>query len=143
MPLINRSALVPYAAEAMYHLVNDIERYPTFLPWCSSTHILSANDHEIIASIDIAKGPLRGTLTTRNQLNPYQYIHLELVSGPFKTWKGYWQFESCSESSCRVHLHLQFEFISTWASALFNPIFQGIANTFVSAFCERARNLYG
>ncbi len=31
MPQISRTALVPYSAEQMYQLVNDVQSYPQFL----------------------------------------------------------------------------------------------------------------
>jgi len=127
----------------MFHLVNDVARYPEFLPWCPNAQVISASDTEMIATVEVAKGLLKGTFTTRNQLKPYDHIDLQLIKGPFKTLQGNWQFEHLGELGCRVHLRLSFEFESAWAGVLFNPIFQGIANTFVTAFCERAKDLYG
>ena len=42
---INRSALVPYSAEQMFELVNNVEKYPEFLPWCGGSAVLE--DHGI------------------------------------------------------------------------------------------------
>ena len=40
---ISRSALLPYPAQALYDLVNDVARYPEFLPWCSTAEVLDAS----------------------------------------------------------------------------------------------------
>ena len=37
---INESMTVPYSARQMYELVNDVESYPSFLPWCHEAKIL-------------------------------------------------------------------------------------------------------
>ena len=39
MPQISRTALVPYSAEQMYQLVNDVQSYPQFLPGCTGSRI--------------------------------------------------------------------------------------------------------
>lgn len=55
---IQRSALLPYPAQALYDLVNDVARYPEFLPWCSSTEILESSPEFMRASVGVAKGGL-------------------------------------------------------------------------------------
>ena len=42
MPQISRTALVPYSAEQMYQLVNDVQSYPQFLPGCTGSRILES-----------------------------------------------------------------------------------------------------
>ena len=41
MPSIQRAALVRCTPRQMYELVNDIESYPKFLPWCSRARVES------------------------------------------------------------------------------------------------------
>ena len=44
---VKRSALLPYAAEAVFDIVNDVSRYPEFLPWCSGAEGVEANPDEV------------------------------------------------------------------------------------------------
>ena len=55
MAQISRSALVPYSAEQMYQLVNDVDSYPEFLPGCTGSRVLSASEQEMTASVDVSK----------------------------------------------------------------------------------------
>ena len=55
MKTVHRNALVTHSAEQMYALINDIESYPKFLPWCGGARILSTTSEEIVASLDVAK----------------------------------------------------------------------------------------
>ena len=65
---IQRSALLPYPAQALYDLVNDVASYPQFLPWCSSAEILESTEVLMRASLGVAKGGLRQHFVTRNTL---------------------------------------------------------------------------
>lgn len=144
MPIVQKSAQVPHSAEKMYELVNQVELYPHFLPWCATAEVIEKTDSMMIATLAIAKGPFREKFTTRNTLTPHRHIHLSLVDGPFRLLEGDWRFmpESPHKGS-RVSLDLHFEFGSDLAARLISPIFESIASRFVEAFCTRANSVYG
>jgi len=142
--LISRNALVHYSVEEMYALVNDIETYATFLPWCRSTEIISRNEQEVQASIEIAKGALNKSFTTLNRLQKNKMIEMRLVEGPFKQLQGYWRFDSLKNNSAsKISLDLEFEFESKLLALAVGPVFNQIANSMVDAFCKRAVEVYG
>lgn len=144
MSHIQRNALVHYSPAEMYRLVNNVEDYPAFLPWCRSSKVISETDTEMIASIEIAKSVLNKTFTTHNQLHQDKRIELQLVDGPFKKLSGYWQFETLkTQNACKVNLDLEFEFDNAMMSIAAKPIFTQIANSLVEAFCKRAVEVYG
>lgn len=143
MATVSKSALVAHSATEMYTLVNDIESYPRFLPWCRSSRILSRNQDEIKATIEIAKGGLRKSFTTQNRLQPDERIEIRLIDGPFRRLEGFWQFHQLREDACKVSLNLEFEFANPLLRATLGPIFNQITDTMVDAFCKRAREVYG
>lgn len=144
MSHIQRSALVHYSPAEMYQLVNNVTDYSEFLPWCRSSSISSQSETEMVASVEIAKGVLNKTFTTRNRLENNRRIELELVDGPFKKLRGHWQFDALkTANACRVSLELEFEFDSAMMSIAAKPIFTQIANSLVDSFCKRAVDVYG
>ena len=144
MSLIKRSALVNYSPAEMYDLVNDVDSYAKFLPWCRSSAVLDETETEMRASVEIAKGVLNKTFTTRNSLTKNSRIGMELVDGPFRQLHGFWLFEPLkTEGACRVNLELEFEFNNAMMSLAAKPIFMQIANSLVDAFCKRATEVYG
>lgn len=144
MSHIHRTALVHYSRQEMYDLVNDVESYADFLPWCRSASIQSQSETEMVASVEIARGVLNKTFTTRNRLYPPERIEVNLVDGPFRQLQGYWQFEALkTANACKVILDLEFEFDSAAMSIAARPVFMHIATTLVDAFCKRAEEVYG
>ena len=87
---IQRSALLPYPAQALYDLVNDVASYPQFLPWCSSAEILESTEVLMRASLGVAKGGLSQHFVTRNTLVPGRSIEMNLEEGPFTKLHGLW-----------------------------------------------------
>lgn len=143
MARIQRSAVVPYTPEQMFDLVNDIEAYPEFLPWCRSARVLGSGDDWIRARLEMAKGALHRSFTTCNTLEPHSRIRIELEDGPFRKLEGDWHFDPAGDGGCRVSLDLEFEFAGRMFSAFAGPIFSQIASTLVDCFRKRAEQLYG
>ena len=143
MPLIRRSAIVPYSQQQMYDLVNDVQSYPQFLPWCKRTEILDSSDLTLTAKIGIEKGPLRNSFVTRNSLQAPSRIEMDLVSGPFNNMHGHWDFQMLSQSGCQVSLNLDFEMSNPLLTVTLGAVFNKIGNTMVDAFCQRAVSVYG
>lgn len=143
MNLIKRSAIIHYTARQMFELVNDIEQYPQFLPWCHASHLILKTDQQIEAKLDIAWSGIHKSFTTRNTLTPYEKIDITLVNGPFKHLEGIWCFTSLENQGCKVELELEFELTGHFFDRLFQPIFNHIANSLVDLFCKRAVDIYG
>lgn len=144
MKKIARSALLPYSAQRVYDIVNDVDAYPEFLPWCGGAQILqSPNDYEMKASITIAKAGIKQTFSTHNHLVPGQRIEVHLLDGPFKTLRGEWEFKKLDEQACKILFEVEFEVSNGLFNMAVGPVFEQIAGTLVDSFCKRAKQLYG
>ncbi len=141
MSHIKRFAHVNYSQRQMYDLVNDFEQYPHFLPGCLSARTLSQNDKEIVATLEVGKGPVRQSFTTRNILTEPSKVEMSLVEGPFKRLHGVWTFEALSETTCRIELSIDFELKGVLKYA-FGGVFGQVANVMVESFSERAKVVY-
>ncbi|MGH1431976.1 MAG: type II toxin-antitoxin system RatA family toxin [Neptuniibacter sp.] len=142
MTQVERSALVLHTAEEMFDLINDVERYPEFLPWCAKTEVVSRTDEELVATLFLSKGGLNYSFTTRNQLNRPTRMTLELVEGPFSSLAGVWDFKVLSDEASKVSLNLQFDFSGKIASFAMSKVFNQVATTLVDAFVTRADQVY-
>ncbi|MBP3864517.1 MAG: type II toxin-antitoxin system RatA family toxin [Pseudomonas sp.] len=140
---IQRSALLPYPAQALYDLVNDVASYPQFLPWCSSAEILESTEVLMCASLGVAKGGLSQHFVTRNTLVPGQSIEMNLEEGPFTKLHGVWVFKPLGDKACKISLDMTFDYAGAIVKATLGPLFNQAANTLVDAFCQRAKQLYG
>ena len=142
MPVVKKSALVTHTANQMYDLVNDVESYPEFLPWCRSTKLLSHNENEMCAELEVARVGIRQKFSTCNTLHPHERIDLRLKDGPFRNLQGSWRITPLREDACKVELELEFEFSGKLINTAFGAVFNQIANTLVDAFCKRADEVY-
>ena len=123
----------------MYALVNDIERYPEFVPYCTAARVESRRENEVVATLHIKRGPLRAEFTTRNLLEPDRRVLMQFVSGPFRVLEGLWTLTPLGDLGCRIELEMRFEFANRLTAALFEPLFEDTAASLVDAFVRRAR----
>lgn len=137
-----RSAWVMHSAGEMYALVNDIDSYAEFLPWCGASEVLTRGEGEMVAEVQVAYRGLRKSFTTRNRLRANERITMSLVEGPFSELYGVWEFKALREDACKISLDLSFDFSNAAVGALVGPVFKQIADSLVDSFVQRAAELY-
>jgi len=143
MALVEKSVLVGYSAQQMFELVDQIENYAQFLPWCGSTRVQSRDESIVVATIHIDYFHLKQSFTTENTRQAPHLIQMRLREGPFQRLDGLWRFTALNQEACKVDLRLHYAFSSKLIENLVNPVFSLIAGTLVEAFVERAEKLYG
>ncbi len=143
MRSVKRSALVPYKAQQMFGLVDDVAAYPEFLPWCHSAEVHSRSDEVVEATLELQKGVVSKTFTTRNSRREFESIDLALLGGPFKHLRGGWRFKDLGDEGSKVSFDLEFEFESRLTDMLFGSFFEEICNSLIDAFSRRAAAVYG
>ncbi|HVF62927.1 MAG TPA: type II toxin-antitoxin system RatA family toxin [Casimicrobiaceae bacterium] len=143
MQRVTKSVLVPYAAQEMFALVDDVEAYPKFLPWCGGARVLETRPDGKIARIDIDYHGVKAHFTTDNVNQRPERIIITLKDGPFRHLHGEWRFRALAENASKVEFELAYEFATQLIDAIVGPVFNHIANTFIDAFVRRAATLYG
>lgn len=142
MPEILQSHSLPYSAQAMYQLVNDIERYPEFLPGCAAAQILSQEEGRLSAKVTLQKGPMALSFTTQNIVEPNQKIKMDLLEGPFEYLTGEWTFEDEGQGSL-LKLMLSFQLKGGLFQRMVSPLFEKFSDQLLSVFVQRAHDIYG
>lgn len=140
---LNRSALVLHSDEQMYRLVNDVAAYPEYMEGCAGSEVFEQSDRHMVARLDLKKGAIGMSFTTRNTLQAPASISLQLQEGPFKKLSGEWLFKALTDSACKVTLALEFETNSISTSIASSSLFSKVANNMVDSMCKRAEKIYG
>ncbi|MGZ5819779.1 MAG: type II toxin-antitoxin system RatA family toxin [Burkholderiaceae bacterium] len=143
MAVVHKSVLVGYSAEQMFALVDRVEDYPKFLPWCGTVDVQRQADNKLLATIQINYHGIKQTFTTQNTNVPPVSMQMKLVEGPFKQLEGTWIFRSLRSDACKIEFDLHYEFSSKVLEKLIGPVFGKIADSFVDSFCQQADHVYG
>ncbi len=138
MATVRKSVIVDRPATTMFDLVDDVESYPQFLPWCAGTEVYERTEQVTVARLDIDYHGLTSHIATRNLKRRPEGMVLEFVEGPFDRFKGHWHFVALGDEGCRVEFALDYAFSSLAFEALLGPVFGHIAETLVERFVERA-----
>jgi len=143
MSIVQKSALVKYSAQQMFAIVDDIEAYPDFLPWCGGSKILLREDNIVEAELQISKAGFNKSFATRNRSDGHGKLFMTLLDGPFSSLDGVWDFMPLREDASKISLDLEFEMQGKFASLAFGAVFNQICNTMVKSFTDRAKQVYG
>ena len=143
MPQVKRSALVPFSAQQMFALVNDIEQYPRFMSGCKRARIVSQSGTEMVGELELSKAGISQRFTTRNKLDPPNSIDMQLVEGNFSSFHARWNFIDLGDQGSKLGLDMDFEFSSGLIDAAARALFNSTANNLVDALVGRANEVYG
>jgi len=149
MPRFNSRRLVKHSAPQMFDLVADVERYPEFVPLCSSLKVRQRTPQPdgsevVICDMTVSFKLVREAFTSRVTLDRANLkILVEYLRGPFSNLENRWTFEPKSETSCDVGFYLSYEFKSRMLAMLMGSMFDAAFARFSAAFEKRADAIYG
>ncbi|MEN3353120.1 MAG: hypothetical protein V7640_1278 [Betaproteobacteria bacterium] len=127
----------------MFALVDAVEAYPEFLPWCDGAKVIYRDETRTRATININYHGAKQSFTTENTKEPPRVMSIRLVEGPFRILDGEWRFNTLAADACKIEFRLRYEFSSRILEMLVGPVFSYIANTLVDSFVQRADKIYG
>ena len=143
MAVVHKSVLLHYSAAQMFALVDRVEDYPSFLPWCGGVDVRERSAERLLAAIQINYHGVKQSFTTENSNVPPTQMTMKLVEGPFRHLDGTWKFTPLRDDACKIEFDLHYEFSSKILEKLIGPVFSKIADSFVDSFCQRAETVYG
>lgn len=143
MAVVEKSVLIERTATQMFDLVDRVEDYPKFLPWCGGTDLLDRSASKTAARLHINYHGLKADFATENAKEAPRWMNIQLKEGPFRSMEGGWRFTPLGETACKVEFRLHYEFSNRILEKALGPVFHHIANTFVESFVKRAHQIYG
>jgi ribosome-associated toxin RatA of RatAB toxin-antitoxin module len=143
VPDVNQSLIVEFTPAQMFTLVDAVEDYPRFLPWCSGATLIHRDPARTRATLSINYHGIRRNFTTENLKREPGEMRIQLVEGPFSRLDGSWHFTPLADHACKIQFKLHYEFAGRILDKLISPVFHHIASTLVEAFVKRAEQVYG
>lgn len=142
MAQVKKTVIINHSAGEMFLLVDDVLKYPEFLPWCGGVDLIHQDDQSTTATLHIAYHGLHQNFTTQNSKTFPSLMTIQLKDGPFKHMDGVWQFTALNDVACKIEFSLNYEFANQFLEKIIAPVFNHIANTFVDGFVVRADKIY-
>jgi ribosome-associated toxin RatA of RatAB toxin-antitoxin module len=143
MALVEKSVLIERTPLQMFLLVDRVEDYPQFLPWCGGSTLHERTATLTAATIRISYHGIKSHFSTENSKEEPRLMDIRLTDGPFEHMDGHWRFTPLGDTACKVEFRLHYEFSNHLLEKVLGPVFNHIANTFVDSFVKRAQKVYG
>ena len=143
MAVVEKSVLIARTPRQMFDLVDRVEEYPKFLPWCGGTELIERSETVTAARIHIDYHGIKAHFATENPKEAPQWMDIHLREGPFRSLDGGWRFTALGEAGCKVEFRLNYEFSSKVLEKVLGPVFNHNVGTFVESFVKRAQEIYG
>lgn len=131
----------------MYDLVRDVDNYSKFVPYCTASRVISVTEAAegqsvMLADLRVAYKMLRETYTSEIKMDAAAHsLLVTQTNGPFRKLDNRWNFTDTLEGS-DIHFYLDFEFGVPLLRQIIQPMMGRVVEKFVSAFEERALDIY-
>lgn len=142
MAVVEKSVLIARTPAQMFELVDRVEDYPQFLPWCGGAELIERNAQVTAARIHISYHGIKAHFATENTKEVPHSMHIRLREGPFRRLDGHWRFIALGDAGCKIEFSLHYEFSGKMLEKVLGPVFNHIAGTFVDCFVRRAHQVY-
>lgn len=141
MAVVEKSVLIECPAAQMFELVDAVEDYPKFLPWCGGSEVIERTPEKTVAQVHIHYRGVKSQFSTENTKVFPTLMEMKLIDGPFSHLEGTWRFKPLGDQACKVEFCLHYEFSSKLLEKVVGPVFNHIANTFIEAFVQQAQSI--
>ena len=146
MPKASVKRLIECNKEQLIDLVLDIEKYPTFIPYCLDAKIYEKKEERnlilIIADLTIGKGPFKATYKSDVKFNKdTDTIQVTNIEGPLKHLDNKWFFLEKGNST-EISFDIDFEIENKFLNIIMNRSFQYGLDKIDDSFQKRANNLF-
>lgn len=131
-----------YSNKQMFDLISDVAKYPEFLPWCKTTNIYNKSNDAFYSDMEIGFKLINEKFTSKVTLVEEYKVFSEAISGPFKKMNNIWEIISISGNECEINLTIEFEFKSFILQNIIGKLFEKASKKMITAFEERANELY-
>jgi len=142
MAAVKKVVLIEFTPTQMFELVDRVEDYPKFLPWCGGTELHERTETKTSASLRVNYHGIKTEFATENTKVWPSEMHIRLKEGPFSHLDGGWKFIALGDAACKIEFELNYKFSNRLLDKALGPVFSHIANTFVDAFVKRAEEIY-
>jgi len=146
MPKASVKRLIKCKKEQLIDLVLDIEKYPTFIPFCLGSKIYEKKEKgdllSIIADLTIGKGPLKDTYKSDVRFNKKEdSIYVTNLNGPLKHLENKWHFRE-ENNITQVFFDVDFELKNYFLNIIMTKSFQFGLDKIADSFQKRAEELF-
>ena len=138
MNYIKKKESINIEVQTIFNLINQVDKYSDFLPWCKNSKIISDTNNVMIGVITVSKNFADWTFTTKNNYIKNKKINLRLVDGPFSHLNGCWNFSEIDKNNTLIDFNLEYEFSNKMIELTLKPVFSSIMLSILDSFISEA-----
>jgi len=151
MPKFSVSRSVPYTAEQVFAIARDVARYKEFLPLVKRSIVRGAKADEqdrehFEGELTVAYDKLRieEVMTSRVTVDPEALtVTARSEQGPVKHLVSEWKIVPTGDNRCDINFTVDYTLKSKMLQMVLSGMFDMAVRKVMSAFEDRARQLYG
>ena len=146
LPVVRKHVATHHSPQNLFELVDDIKRYPEFIPWIKAMRISGEKTegdeaHKLGEALVGFKGFTESFSTKVVSRKSTFSVDVTLVRGPFRRLKNTWKFVPSDNSQTTIDFYIDYAFsnpiLSMLARSNTDSAIEGIMNAFIAEANKR------
>ena len=130
----SRTFSVSKPIDEVFNVLNDVEDYQSFIPFCSESKIIKQTETVIKASLVLSFLNTSSEFISENKFKKNEFINMEFVKGPFRSFHAKWLFDSISENKTDLTFKMSYSISNPITELMFSKNIDVVSQRIVEAF---------
>ena len=140
MDCIKKNESINIDIQTIFTLINQVDKYSDFLPWCNDIIIKEKTQKYIITEVKVGFQNINEKYLCKVLLYPKKRILLDYISGPFEYLEIDWKFSKISKNKTEVNFFCNFRFQSLFLRLCTSFFLEKAVKKMVGAFEKKLNN---
>ena len=124
----------------VFDVLNDVEEYQSFIPFCIDSRIIEENDDEIKASLRLSFMGTNTQFISNNKYKSNEFIEMNLVEGPFSFFKATWIFKRIHNEETQLTFKMSYTILNPMIDLLFSKNIDVVGQRIIEAFKKKMKS---
>ena len=130
----SRTFSVSKPIDEVFNVLNDVEDYQSFIPFCSESKIIEQTETTIKALLELSFLNTSSEFISENKFKKNEFINMEFVKGPFRSFHSKWLFDSISENETVLTFEMSYSISNPITELMFSKNIDVVSLRIVEAF---------
>jgi len=121
----------------VFDVLNNVDDYESFIPFCSQSEIIDEQDNAITASLKLSFLGSSSEFITQNEFKRNEFIDMNLVKGPFNSFNATWLFKPINEDETQMTFKMTYSINNPITDLIISKNIDTVSERIIEAFKQK------
>ena len=121
----------------VFDVLNNVDDYESFIPFCSQSEIIDQQGNAITASLKLSFLGYSSEIMTQNEFKRNEFIEMNLVKGPFNSFNASWLFKPINDDETQMTFQMTYSINNPITALIISKNIDTVSERIIEAFKKK------